>query len=179
MSWEDFCFLMPEVFCTGYFLHGKAAEHSMIIKQMEALGFGRNDDRQLGDGTTTNRNTPTMIISSGVAQVACGHKHTSNFKTDGSLWTFGQNSYGQPGNGNTTNRSAPLQIHQRAHVCRNYHSLVLKTWSLWVTKSMANSKWNTTNLRPPTQILTSRMKITGGYFSLTSKTQFLGLWNEW
>ena len=60
------CFLMLYAFCTGYFLHGKAAEHSMIIKTDGSLwGFGRNDAGQLGDGTTTNRNTPTMIISSG------------------------------------------------------------------------------------------------------------------
>ena len=98
------CFLMLSAFCTGYFLHGKAAEHSMIIKTDGSLwGFGRNDTGQLGDGTTTNRNTPTMIISSGVAQVACGYKHTLVLKTNGSLWTSGHNCYCQLGDGSTTN----------------------------------------------------------------------------
>ena len=174
------CFLMLYAFCTGYFLHGKAAEHSMIIKTDGSLwGFGRNDTGQLGDGTTTNRNTPTMIISSGVAQVACGHKHTLVLKTDGSLWTFGQNSYGQLGNGNTTNRSTPLQILPSgvSQVSAGYyHSLVLKTdGSLWAFGRNHNGQLgngNTTNLSTPTQILTSGVSkiAAGGYFSLISKT---------
>ena len=80
------CFLMLFAFCSGYFLHGKAAEHSMIIKTDGSLwGFGRNDAGQLGDGTSTNRNTPTMIISSGVAQVACG---TQAYSGPQNRWKF-------------------------------------------------------------------------------------------
>jgi hypothetical protein len=174
------CLLILSAFCTGYFLHGKAAEHSMIIKTDGSLwGFGRNDTGQLGDGTTTNRTTPTLIISSGVAQVACGHKHTLVLKTDGSLWTFGQNSYGQLGNGNTTNRSTPLQILPSgvSQVSAGYyHSLVLKTdGSLWAFGRNQNGQLgngNTTNLSTPTQILPSGVSkiAAGGYFSLISKT---------
>ena len=83
---------------------------------MEAFGALEgmifNHAGQLGDGTTTNRNTPTMIISSGVAQVACGHKHTlgPQNRWRRSLWSMVSrfcwtgHGYGQLGNGNTTNQ---------------------------------------------------------------------------
>ena len=172
------CQLMLYAFCTGYFLHGKAAEHSMIIKTDGSLwGFGRNDAGQLGDGTTTNRNTPTMIISSGVAQVACGHKHTLVLKTDGSLWTFGQNSYGR-----LEMEIQLIKIRGRfcfgcfPSVCWVLSLFSLKDrWESWAFGRNHNGQLgngNTTNLSTPTQILTSGVSkiAAGGYFSLISKT---------
>ena len=64
----------------------------------------------LVDGTTTNRNTPTQILSSGVEQAVGGYYHSLILKTDGSLWSMGQNGYGQLGDGTITNRNAPTQI---------------------------------------------------------------------
>ena len=66
---------------------------------------------QLGDGTTSDRNTPTQILSSGsVAQIAAGSYHSLILKNDGSLHAFGFNDYGQLGDGTSINRSTPTQI---------------------------------------------------------------------
>jgi alpha-tubulin suppressor-like RCC1 family protein len=180
------CFFMLSGFCTGNFLHGKAAEHSMIIKTDGSLwGFGRNAEGQLGDGTTTNRNTPTLIISSGVVQVARGHRHTLVVKTDGSLWTFGHNNYGQLGDGSTTNRTTPTQILPSgvSQVSVGYfHSLILKTnGSLWTMgKNLYGQLGDGTNTdrNTPTQILSSGVSkiAAGGYFSLILKTD-QSLWS--
>ena len=85
--------------------------HSLIIKSDGSLHtFGQNSNGQLGDGTTTNRNTPTQILASGVSQIAAGAYHSLILKTDGSLHTFGLNNYGQLGNGTTIQRTTPTQI---------------------------------------------------------------------
>ena len=45
--------------------------HSLILKTDGSLwAFGKNIDGRLGDGTTANRNTPTQILSSGVASLS-------------------------------------------------------------------------------------------------------------
>ena len=39
--------------------------------------WGRNNDGQLGDGTTTNRNTPTQIgMATNWQSIECGIQHT-------------------------------------------------------------------------------------------------------
>ena len=76
MSWEDFFY--PNAIRLLYrilLLHGKAAEHFMIIKTDGSLwGFGRNDAGQLGDGTTTNEGHTDFLdyIFRCRSRVACG-----------------------------------------------------------------------------------------------------------
>jgi alpha-tubulin suppressor-like RCC1 family protein len=53
--------------------------------------MGRNGEGQLGDGTTTSRNTPAQVLSSGVTQIAAGAYHSLFLKSDGSLWVMDQN----------------------------------------------------------------------------------------
>ena len=73
--------------------------------------WGENEGAQLGDGTTTDRKTPTKISSSlGWATVAAGHDHSLGIKIDGSLWAWGLNDHGQLGDGTTTGRKKPVAI---------------------------------------------------------------------
>jgi len=81
--------------------------------------WGRGSRGRLGDGTTTEKPTPTFI-GSGYKKVSCGKIRSGTswgfftvaIKTDGTLWTWGDQRVGQLGDGVTTNSfiSTPQQI---------------------------------------------------------------------
>ncbi len=74
--------------------------------------WGNNGSGQLGDGTTTNRSTPTPVsgLSSGVAAVAAGDQHTCAVTISGGVVCWGSNYFGQLGDGTTTNRLTPTAV---------------------------------------------------------------------
>ncbi len=75
--------------------------------------WGRNSDGQLGDGTTTERNTPTQTSSLGIGRTAVaissGARHTCAILDDATVSCWGINDRGQLGDGTTTDRSTPTQ----------------------------------------------------------------------
>ena len=75
--------------------------------------WGSNSHGQLGDGTTTNRDTPTNTLGIGKgwtpAVLSGGHSHTCAILDDGSIACWGSNHYGQLGDGTTTNLNIPGQ----------------------------------------------------------------------
>ncbi|MCP8614533.1 RCC1 domain-containing protein, partial [Bifidobacterium asteroides] len=79
--------------------------------------WGYNSNGQLGDGTTTNRNKPTMVSKpqgapAGFAwqQASLGWQHTEAIGSDGQLYAWGDNSSGQLGDGTTADRHAPGRV---------------------------------------------------------------------
>jgi alpha-tubulin suppressor-like RCC1 family protein len=85
--------------------------HTAAIKTDGTLWtWGANNTGQLGDNTTTQRNTPVTTFSGGTnwKQVTCGDAHTAAVKTDGTLWDWGSNGYGQLGDNTTTQRNTPV-----------------------------------------------------------------------
>ncbi len=87
--------------------------HSCAVTSSGAARcWGRNNYGQLGDGTTTDRVTPTAVsgLSSGVAAIATGIYHTCALTTGGGVVCWGYNSYGQLGDGTTTDRWTPTAV---------------------------------------------------------------------
>jgi alpha-tubulin suppressor-like RCC1 family protein len=81
--------------------------------------WGYNAFGELGDNTTTQRNTPVAVnTASGVSAlfgktvvaVAAGGSHSLALCSDGTLAAWGRNYYGQVGDNTTTDRCAPVAV---------------------------------------------------------------------
>jgi alpha-tubulin suppressor-like RCC1 family protein len=99
-------------------------EHNLaILSDGSVWGWGRNGAGRLGDGTTTNRNTPIQVEDSdGTTKLFTilsfdGGTNNSIFaKTDGSIWTCGNNTNGRIGDNTTTERRNITQVHGRRNI---------------------------------------------------------------
>ena len=79
---------------------------SALTSEGRLFTWGDNFIGQLGDGTHTNRHTPTEITSNFIltegetlTHVSLGDSHSSALTSEGRLFTWGYNWYGQLGNG--------------------------------------------------------------------------------
>ena len=75
--------------------------------------WGWNRNGQVGDGTTTDRHTPTAVnLGQGVTvkMVRPGREHNCALLGDNSIKCWGRNNHGQIGDGTTTDRSNPTAV---------------------------------------------------------------------
>ena len=78
--------------------------------------LGRNDYGQVGDGTTTNRSTPTPVDTStgltatNVSEIRTQGFHSCARTTTGSAYCWGQNAHGEVGDNSTTQRLTPTPV---------------------------------------------------------------------
>jgi alpha-tubulin suppressor-like RCC1 family protein len=87
--------------------------HSCALTDAGAvLCWGSNGFGQLGDNTTTDRNTPVVVsgMTSGVTAIAAGGYHTCAIQSSGAVRCWGRNLYGALGDGTTTDRHAPVAV---------------------------------------------------------------------
>jgi uncharacterized repeat protein (TIGR02059 family) len=80
--------------------------------------WGRNNDGQLGDKTTTQRTTPVDVHSSasvstplsGVTAITAAYSHTCALLSSGAVKCWGNNTLGRLGDGTSSNRSTPVDV---------------------------------------------------------------------
>lgn len=74
--------------------------------------WGNNNKGQLGDGTSTNRSTPTSValLGNNVVELAGGAEHTCALLGGGSVWCWGENGKGQLGNGTNIDSLKPVPV---------------------------------------------------------------------
>ena len=74
--------------------------------------WGRNDQGQIGDGTTTHRNTPTTVsgLSSGVKLVGVGNLHACAALISGGAKCWGDSSSGELGDGQRIASRTPVSV---------------------------------------------------------------------
>lgn len=106
--------------------------HSLALKNdSTVLSWGGNQAGQLGDGTSTERNTPVNVLGlQQVIAISGGYQHSLALRNDGTVWAWGWNYWGQLGDGGIINRIVPNQVNILSDVVAiaggNGHSLALK-----------------------------------------------------
>jgi uncharacterized repeat protein (TIGR02543 family) len=91
--------------------------HNLAITTNDRLfAWGRNNAGQLGDGTTVDKYTPTLIPFTGlevgetIEQISTGGSHSLVLTTNGRVYAWGWNSEGQLGDGTGDNKLIPTLI---------------------------------------------------------------------
>lgn len=97
-------------FSTGALSSGSA--HTLLATPGGLLyAWGENANGRLGDGTLTDRSTPTLISTlTGVTAVSAGTQHSLAVTVDGRVFAWGYNSSGRLGDGTSTTRNRPVPI---------------------------------------------------------------------
>jgi alpha-tubulin suppressor-like RCC1 family protein len=76
-----------------------------------AVGWGRNFDGQLGNGSTDDSATAVGVSGlAEIAQVSAGYFHSLALTSGGFVWAWGYNGQGELGNGSTTDGAVPLPV---------------------------------------------------------------------
>jgi PKD repeat protein len=157
----------------GYLSTGH--EHTLFINPGGTpYAWGHNDQGQLGNGTTDDKEIPYRVgADSDWMSVYAGWKHSIALKNNGTLWAWGDNDYGQLGDGTTTDRLSPVQIGSDtdwvAVAAGGAHNLALKSdGTLWAWGLNSNGQigdGTTTTRLSPVQIGsdTDWLSISGGW----------------
>lgn len=103
---------------------GSRASLMCAVAGGAAYCWGHNDVGQVGDGTTTQRNLPTKVVSTGVLSgktvtsiskdgyytIASGAVEHVCAVADGGVYCWGENNDGELGNSSTTDSSVPVAV---------------------------------------------------------------------
>ena len=99
--------------------------------------WGYNGNGQVGDGTSTQRNTPVDVAIADVVKVSAGERSSYALQSDGTLKVWGDNTFGQLGDGTVNARNTPRDIGLsnvvdvsagRHHACALFNDGTVKCW---------------------------------------------------
>lgn len=89
---------------------GAGYYHSFAIdKEGRLYTWGLNDNRQLGNGTTTPSELPIRLSLSNVVMAAGGEDHSLALRADGTVWAWGENENGQLGTDSVGISGVPIE----------------------------------------------------------------------
>jgi alpha-tubulin suppressor-like RCC1 family protein len=91
-------------------------QHNCVVKTDATVSYwGRNDFKQLGDGSGTDRPYPVQVrgpggvgFLTGISQVTGANEATCALKTDATVWCWGRNDRGQLGDDTTSDRTCAV-----------------------------------------------------------------------
>ncbi len=142
-----------------------------ITENGDLYMWGYNGHGQLGNGASTQRLTPTKIMSN-VKAVGLGYDHSAAITESGDLYTWGDNYYGQLGDGTTTDRYTPTKImsNVKAVSLGHHHSAAITENGdlyMWGDNEYGKIGDGTTDNRyTPTKIMSHVKAVSlGGYHS--------------
>jgi alpha-tubulin suppressor-like RCC1 family protein len=86
-------------------------EHNLAITtDCRLLAWGFNGNGELGNGTTTDSDTPVQVKLPRVKSISAGFEHSLAVTTKGKVLAWGSNSFGQLGDGTTTDSDTPVRV---------------------------------------------------------------------
>ncbi len=101
---------------TGYLagvteINGGRMHVCALLSDSTVYCWGRNENGELGDGTTTNRSFPVRAGSISTAtSVSAGEYHSCARLADGTAQCWGAAAFGQIGDGTTADTSTPVTV---------------------------------------------------------------------
>jgi alpha-tubulin suppressor-like RCC1 family protein len=87
--------------------------HSLAVRSGDVYAWGDNHFGELGDGTTTQENTPELIDPTdlhNIVAIAAAAYSSYALSSDGSLWVWGHDTDGELGLGNTIQFLTPQHL---------------------------------------------------------------------
>ena len=160
------------------------ADHSLALRRdgtVWAWGInnaGQMGSGQLGDGTTTNRNTPVQVQGlTNVTAIAAGTRYSLAVRSDGTVWGWGHKHSGSNAVGIVFSSNTPVQVQGLSNITAvaggNNHSLALRSdgtvwaWGGNISGHLGNGTTGTTaEGLVPAQVLnlTNVTAIAAGYW---------------
>ncbi|MCT8973248.1 RCC1 domain-containing protein [Microbaculum marinisediminis] len=142
-----------------------------------AMCWGRNEQGQIGDGTTSDRDAPVPVdtLGSGVIAVASSYFHSCALTQDGAVKCWGYNFSGQVGDGSNMQRLRPVQVAGLTsgvvaitgggyHTCALTNEGAVKCWGANAFGQLGNG--NTDDHNAPVQV----SGLTSGVTAIKSGT---------